>query len=82
MTGIVSILVNLLGLYAALGLVFAVPFVVRGVGRIDPMASSGSWGFRLIVLPGVVALWPWLLGRWLRSVPPPVERNAHRRNAR
>lgn len=75
-------LVTLLGVYAALGLVFAVAFVMRGAARIDPQAAGGSWGFRLAILPGVVALWPILARRWARGGPPPEERNAHRRAAR
>ena len=47
-----------LGVYAVLGAAFAAWFVVRGIGGLDPAArGSGVW-FRLIILPGVVALWP------------------------
>ena len=53
-------LVGAAGLYLAAGVVFAVPFVVVGVGKIDQVAAQGSVGFRLIILPGVVALWPLL----------------------
>jgi len=77
-----GLLVNAVGLYLALGLIFAVPFVLRGVSRIDPVATKGTWGFRLIILPGVVAIWPVLLRRWLTGSPPPDERNAHRDAAR
>jgi len=72
----------LLGAYLLAGLAFAPPFVIRGVGRIDPAARGASWGFRLIVVPGVVALWPLLARRWLAGAPPPHERNAHRDAAR
>ena len=48
-------IVRLLGVYAAIGLVFSIPFVLRGVNRIDPVAAQGTWGFRLIIIPGVVA---------------------------
>lgn len=72
-----------LGLYAGLGVLFALAFVTRGVGRVDPAARGATWGFRLAVLPGVVALWPLLAGRWWRgATAPPVESNAHRHAAR
>ncbi len=74
-------LVRALGAYAALGLAFAVPFLARGIGRLDPGAHGSGWGFRLIVLPGVVAFWPLLLRRWLAGSALPVEANAHRRAA-
>ena len=75
-------LVTALAVYAGLGLLFAVAFVIRGVARIDPQAEGGSWGFRLAILPGVAALWPLLARRWARGQPPPEERNAHRDLAR
>lgn len=79
---IAELLVAVAAVYVVAGLAFAVPFVLRGVERIDPGAQGASWGFRLIVLPGVVALWPLLLWRWLRRTSPPVESNAHRDAAR
>lgn len=76
-------LVGLVAVYLGIGLVFGVAFVWRGVGRIDPAARGASLGFRMIVLPGVVALWPLLLKRWLAGAgTPPIETNAHRRAAR
>lgn len=53
--------------YVGLGLAFAVAFVSRGIVRLDPTAAGAPLQFRLIILPGVVALWPWLLRRWIRS---------------
>lgn len=51
------------GLYLLAGLVLGVPFVLRGVDRLDPAARGGSTGFRLAILPGVIALWPWIVFR-------------------
>jgi hypothetical protein len=68
--------------YLGAGLLFGVFFLARGIERLDPAARGSSLGFRLIVLPGVVALWPLLAKRWLTGAAgPPVERNAHRRAA-
>ena len=73
----------LLGFYLACGLVMAIPFVFVGVARIDPHAVRGSWGFRLLIIPGTMAFWPLLLKRWICGVKdPPEECNAHRRAAR
>lgn len=52
--------------YAGLGLLVAVPMCIAGLGRIDPTAAGGTWGFRLFAIPGVMVLWPLVLGRWLR----------------
>lgn len=71
--------VGLLAVYAAVGLLFAVPFVLRGAAKIDPSAGEGTWGFRLLILPGCIAFWPLLAWRWMRGVEsPPEEKNPHR----
>ena len=66
-------------MYFIVGLVFAVPFTLRGAGRLDPVARHSTWGFHLLIVPGSAALWPLLAWRWWRGLAaPPVERNAHR----
>ena len=73
----------LLGVYLACGLVFAVPFVFGGVNRVDPHARRGSWGFRLLIVPGTMAIWPLLLRRWAQGIhEPPEECSPHRRAAK
>ena len=51
--------------YGAVGLLFAAVFVSVGVHRVDPVAEHAPVGFRLIIFPGVAALWPLLLSRWI-----------------
>ena len=69
--------------YLGVGAVFAVAFTLVGAKRIDPVAASGTIGFRLLILPGATALWPLLLLRWRRGKgTPPEECNAHRQAAR
>jgi len=72
----------LLGIYLACGLIFAVPFVLVGVKRIDSHAAQVGWGFRLLIIPGTLAFWPLLMHRWMKGIlEPPAECNAHRRGA-
>jgi hypothetical protein len=79
---IAAVFLILLGIYLACGLVFAVPFALVGVKRIDPHAAQGSCGFRLLIIPGTMAFWPLLLRRWMKGIhEPPEECNAHRRCA-
>lgn len=73
-----ELVLSLVGIYLAIGVLFALGFVLFGVKRIDPSAEKGTWGFRVLIFPGCVALWPVLIGRWAKGSAPPVERSAHR----
>jgi hypothetical protein len=76
---IAEILLLAAGIYLLCGLAFAIPFVLVGVGKIDPHAAHGSWGFRLLIIPGTMFLWPLLARRWAKGIhEPPEERNPHR----
>ena len=80
---IAAAILIVLGIHLACGLVFAVPFAFWGAQKIDPHSAPGSWGFRLLIIPGTAALWPLLMFRWCRGIhEPPEEANAHRRVAR
>jgi hypothetical protein len=80
---IAGVFLMLLGGYLACGLMFAFPFALAGVETMDPHAKHASWGFRVLIVPGAMALWPLLLRRWARGVHElPEESNAHRRAAR
>jgi hypothetical protein len=66
---IVANLVVIVGLaYILLGVFFAVAFAFRGISVVDHSASNSPWTFRLLMIPGVALLWPWMLGRWVRAV--------------
>ena len=72
-------LIALLAAYFACGTLFAAAFAWRGVERIDSQARGAGLGFRILIVPGSAAFWPWLLYRWVQGGPdPPSERNAHR----
>ena len=53
--------------YAAVGVIFAMVFVTRGVGRVDAGAVGAGVWFRVVIRPGVAALWPVMLRRWWRA---------------
>jgi hypothetical protein len=58
-----DLFVDLLIGYAGVGIFFAAVFLCFLVDRFDPVAKGSSIGFRLMILPGVAALWPVLLTR-------------------
>jgi len=64
-----QLLVTTFVAYLACGAIFAVPFLWRWVGRLDPLAAHGTLGFRALVFPGVTALWPLFVIRLIRLDP-------------
>ncbi len=55
------------GIYAGIGLLFGIWFVLAGVGTLDVAAAHSAWSFRAMILPGVAALWPIVLTKWLAA---------------
>ena len=64
---VAEVLVIALAVHGVVGLAFAVLFAWRGAGVLDPAAQGGTWGFRLLILPGVAALWPLMWLKWRRG---------------
>ena len=56
----------IVGIYLAIGALFAIAFVIRGCSVIDPTAKGAGIGFRILIFPACVALWPLLLTKWLK----------------
>ena len=63
---IIYVILVIVGVYLFAGLVFAIPFVLKGVNKIDEAAHGSKWGFRIIIIPGTIVFWPLLLKRWLK----------------
>lgn len=79
---IAQIIALLVEIYALIGLAFAIVFLPRGILRVDDHLRGSPVAVRLLILPGVAALWPLFAWRWMTGQSAPVERNAHRVNAR
>jgi hypothetical protein len=65
-------LVGACGVYLVVGAIFAIVFVSAGLQRIDVAAKEMPLSARLLVFPGLVALWPLMLTKWLSRQQPPV----------
>lgn len=66
----VMTILNGVAIYAGAGTVFALVFLGLGLTRIDHGAKGAGLGFRLLILPGLIALWPLMLIRWLSGGQP------------
>jgi len=76
--GIAQVIVSVFELYAAAGVAFALLFLPRGLERVDPRMAGSPKALRLLILPGVIALWPLFARRWIAGRSEPVERTPHR----
>jgi hypothetical protein len=61
---VAAFIVQAVTVYAAIGAVVAVVFLLWGIDRIDP-GARGGYAFRPLLFPGLVLLWPFVLVRWL-----------------
>lgn len=53
------------GGYLAVGLLLGGGYLLVGAKRMDAAADGASFWFRLIALPGAIAVWPFLAARWV-----------------
>jgi hypothetical protein len=63
---LISALLAVTAAYLGCGVVVAALFVACWCKAFDPSAKEGSWGFRVLVTPGIVILWPVILTKVLR----------------
>lgn len=87
---IAQVIINLVSVYFIAGLIFAIPFLLFGVQKLDA-STKWDWGFwqifdgigvRLLILPGSCIFWPLFAMRLWRRKGKPLERNAHRKLAK
>jgi hypothetical protein len=64
---LVSIILVVAALYFLLGVLFAFFFLAKGIQKTDAAVTGSSRGFRFIILPGIIVLWPVLLNKWVTS---------------
>lgn len=55
-----------LGLYFTFGFIFGLYFVFIGATKIDSFLKDSKKMVRLLLLPGVIATWPFLLRKLLK----------------
>lgn len=55
--------------YAGIGIIVAAGFALAGVSRVLPEISM-TIGARLLIVPGAIVLWPYVLRRWIAGAQP------------
>ena len=63
---LVTIIVTIAIIYLAIGVLFVILFLWKGITKVDEGAHGGSIGFKIIIIPGVIVFWPVLLRKWMK----------------
>lgn len=67
MEEVVQYILQFTGIYLALGALFSLVFYFKGLKHIDAIGHNGSLFFKLLILPGLVMLWPIFLIKWISA---------------
>lgn len=65
-------LVSALAIYMLIGALVGVLMAAWGAGRIDPSAKTMPIQARILILPGLVLLWPLMLIKLFTQKEPPL----------
>jgi hypothetical protein len=66
-TILVDIFLTFLAGYLILGILFSFYFYIKGASQIDEGTQGSPWHFKLIIFPGVVIFWSFLLLKILKK---------------
>jgi hypothetical protein len=64
LNSLVKLMLGVVAIYLAMGAAFAVAFHWAGLRRLDAAANGAGWFFRVLITPGIIALWPVLGMKW------------------
>jgi hypothetical protein len=72
--GLANIIVTAFGIYMLIGLVVGLVYMFGGAAKIDPAAKGKGLPLqaKLIILPGLIGLWPLMLKKLFTQTEPPV----------
>ena len=63
-----EIVLIIVAVYLLVGVLFVIPFLMKGLNKIDEGAHGSTIGFKIIIIPGVIVFWPVLLKRWVKNL--------------
>jgi len=60
-----SAILTFFNFYFGIGLLFAINFVIAGINKVDEGAKGAPVFFKMLLLPGLMMLWPIFLVKWM-----------------
>lgn len=69
-----NLIVTVMGVYVVIGSIVGLAYMFGSAGKIDPAAKGKGLPLRarLLILPGVIGLWPLMLTKLLVQTEPPI----------
>ena len=67
MLTVINIFLSFLGIYFAIGFLFGIFFIIKGAPKIDPIMLNTKKKVRILLFPGIVTTWPFLIGKLFQS---------------
>lgn len=64
---VVEIILIIVLTYLVLGVLFVIPFLLKGISKVDEGTHGGTKGFKIIIIPGVIVFWPVLFNKWMKA---------------
>lgn len=61
MENLIQILLSITAIYLVVGVIFSFFFYRKGLHKIDKAAIGSTLGFKVIIFPGILIFWPFLL---------------------
>ena len=66
MTAVTYLFLGFLGIYLIIGILFSTVILIKGLSSLDPNTKSSGVGFKIIIIPGLIAFWPILWRKWMK----------------
>ena len=63
----IEILLIIVAVYLLVGVLFVIPFLMKGLNKVDEGANGSTIGFKIIIIPGVIVFWPVFLSKWIKE---------------
>jgi len=64
---IINIFLIILGVYFLIGFLFGLYFLFIGATKIDPLMHDTKKKVRMLLFPGIIATWPFLISKAFKS---------------
>jgi len=67
MESFVIILLSIFGVYLALGVLFSIIYLWKGISKVDSKTEESGFFFKILLFPGMCFFWILFLMKWMKS---------------